>query len=170
MRHATLEHLVEYTGWQRDLWQTWFEREGPGPLALTTGPNGDGRFPTIGALIRHIFSAELRYMERIAALPLTDPASVPSNEATALFQFGTVSRGRFRELLRTLPPPEWVRPREFTLLNATVRLSPHKIVLHVLTHEIRHWAQVATLLRLQGHVGAGQDLLFSPVAGEPVTL
>ena len=65
---------------------------------------------------------------------------------------------------------EWAQSFEFSLLNSTVRSTPRKVVLHVLTHEIRHWAQVATLLRLQGWVGERQDLLFSPVFGEPVQL
>jgi len=32
-------------------------------------------------------------------------------------------------------------------------------------HEIRHWAQIATLLRLQGLTDEFHDFLFSPVLG-----
>lgn len=47
----------------------------------------------------------------------------------------------------------------------TLVLTPRKILLHVLVHERKHWAQVATLLRLQGLTGEFRDLLFSPVLG-----
>ena len=157
-----LHDLLSYTTWQRGLWQAWFEKQGPAALAVTTGPHGDGRFPRIGGLIRHIFSAELRYAERITRVPLTDTASVSTDDATALFQFGAMSRARFVHLIGTLPAAQWDVPLDFPLLNSTVRASPRKIVLHVLTHEIRHWAQVATLLRLQGQTGDRQDLSSVP--------
>jgi uncharacterized damage-inducible protein DinB len=162
--------LVEYTTWQRTLWQSWFERHGRDALGVTTGPNADGRFPTVGSLIRHIFSAELRYLERIAGLPLTDASAISSDEPAALFEFGNRGRARFVLLLETLPPALWTTRLEFPLLNRTASASPCKIVLHVLTHEIRHWAQVATLLRLQGWSTERHDLLLSPVLGEPVQL
>ncbi len=75
-----LHDLLAYTTWQRERWQAWFEKQGPAALAVTTGPHGDRRFPTTGGLIRHIFSAELRYLERIAGRPLTDTASIATDD------------------------------------------------------------------------------------------
>jgi uncharacterized damage-inducible protein DinB len=166
----SVRDLLTYTDWQRRQWHLWFRREGPPALAVGTGPNGDGRFETIGALIRHIFSAELRYVERISGQPLSNTAAVPSDQVDALFRLGDSGRARFLELLDTFPADRWDEPIDVALLNSTVRLSPRKIVLHVLTHEIRHWAQVATLLRLQGWKGDPQDLLFSPVLGDPIRI
>ncbi|HEV2422267.1 MAG TPA: DinB family protein [Candidatus Acidoferrales bacterium] len=40
-----------------------------------------------------------------------------------------------------------------------------KIVTHVLLHEIRHWAQIATLLRLHGLKDELHDFIFTPVLG-----
>jgi uncharacterized damage-inducible protein DinB len=165
-----LRDLLAYTTWQRSLWQQWFADRGPDPLAVTTGPHGDGRFPTIGSLIRHIFSAELRYLERLAGLPLTDVGGVPTDDPAALFRFGADARARFDDILDTWPAAEWDRARDISILSATARLTPRKIALHVLTHEIRHWAQVATLLRLQGWTAGRQDLLVSPVLGDPLPL
>lgn len=165
-----VRELVAYTTWLRARWQSWFEKQGPGALGVTTGPHGDGRFPTVGSLIRHIFSAELRYLERIAGLPLTDASSVPLDDPVALFDFGSSGRDRFVNLLETLSPVLWTVPVEFPLLDATARASPRKIVLHVLTHEIRHWAQVATFLRLHGWAVERQDLILSPVLGDPIHL
>lgn len=166
----SVQDLLEYTAWQRLVWQRWFQREGDSALAVSVGPHTDGRFETVGSLIRHIFSAELRYVERIGGLPLTDTASVASDKADALFRFGEATRTRFVNLVDSLPADRWDVPVEISLMNAAVRLSPRKIVLQVLTHEIRHWAQVATLLRLQGRKGDPQDLLFSPVLGDPMRM
>lgn len=162
--------LVGYTTWQRAIWRTWFAKTGPAPLAVTTGDHGDGRFTTVGGLIRHIFSSELRYAQRIAGVPLSDTSVVAIDDPTALFLLGTVGRASFIGVIETLPSDQWAIPLEFQLFSSAVRLTPRKIILHVLTHEIRHWAQVATLLRLQGWMGERQDLLFSPVLGDPIRL
>ena len=51
----------------------------------------------------------------------------------------------------------------FRILSYEVTATPKKIVVHVLLHEIRHWAQIATLCRVNGFVGEPQDFLASPV-------
>ena len=43
--------------------------------------------------------------------------------------------------------------------------TPRKILMHVLIHEIRHWAQLGTLLRLGGEAPRLHDFLVSPVGG-----
>ena len=162
--------LVGYTTWQRGVWRTWFDQRGPAPLAVTTGDHGDVRFSNIGGLIRHIFSSELRYAQRIAGVPLTDTTVVAIDDPAALFLLGAVARASFLGVIAELPPAQWSEPFEFPLLNSNVRSTPRKVVAPVLTHEIRHWAQVATLLRLQGWMGEPQDLLFSPVLGDPIQM
>lgn len=161
--------LVAYTTWQRSGWQSWFGQRNSA-LNVTRGANEGGRFPTVGTLIRHIYSAELRYVERIAGLPLSDTSSVPTDDARALFEFGNAGRVRLEQVIDTMPLAGWDVAFEFPLLNATARASPRKIILHVLTHEIRHWAQVATFLRLEGWACDPQDLLLSPVLGDPIQL
>ncbi|HWA57508.1 MAG TPA: DinB family protein [Gemmatimonadales bacterium] len=162
--------LCDYTDWQRSCWREWFASE-PAALSAFTGPHTDGRFGSIGALIRHIFSAELRYVERLRALPLTDPASIPTDRAAPLFEFGVDSREQLRLLLAFDPASAWWdTPVEMPLLARTVRLAPRKVLLHLVTHEIRHWAQVATTLRWQGWKVPQQDLLFSPIGGPAVSI
>ena len=58
-------------------------------------------------------------------------------------------------------------PQEFTLGNSGFRMTPKKIAVHVVLHEIRHWAQIATLHRMNGlSLGEFHDILFSPALGE----
>ena len=113
--------------------------------------------------MRHIFSAEQRYVERLSGRPLTDTASIPTDDVEALFQFGGRSRDGLRALITTFPAAQWDVVHEFPLMNRVLRATPRKIVIHILMHEIRHWAQIATLLRLQGLPVEMHDFLFSPV-------
>jgi len=115
--------------------------------------------------VRHIFSAEKRYVERLSGRRLSDPASIPSDNVEALFEFSQTSRKQLRKFIETFPAQEWDVPQDFKLLNNSLRATPRKIVVHILMHEIRHWAQIATVLRLSGLTGEFHDFLFSPVMG-----
>ena len=163
--HLSLDELMDYTDWERQKWHDWLRQRGEQVLKLSAGPHGDGRFQTVGDLIKHIFSAETRYVDRLSNRPLTDTASVPTDDVEALFQFGQQSRKGLRELVETLPAQEWEVPNDFTILKYFLRATPRKIVVHVLMHEIRHWAQIGTVLRLNGFPCDFQDFLFSPVMG-----
>ncbi len=157
--------LLDYTDWERADWRKWLGEQAPGVLEMSAGPHGDGRFASVGDLIRHIFSAEKRYVERLLGQSLTDTASISNKDIQALFQFGGLSRQEMRRLVETFPAEEWDRPRNFKVLDFSVTATPKKIVLHTLMHEIRHWAQIATILRLNGFTAGFHDFLGSPVLG-----
>jgi uncharacterized damage-inducible protein DinB len=161
----SVAELLAYTDWEREEWHGWFRTRGADALTIGAGAHGDGRFHVVGGLVRHIFSAEKRYVERLAGRALTDTTSIPTDNVDALFDFGRQSRTGLREFVATFPASDWNVPQDLTILNKPLRVTPRKIVIHVLLHEIRHWAQIATLLRLQGLTGAFHDFLFSPVLG-----
>jgi uncharacterized damage-inducible protein DinB len=163
----TYDILLEYTDWQRESWYTWFTRQGADALAVSIGPHGDGRFNTIGQIVRHIFSAEKLYVERMNDRPLTDTSVVPTDDVDALFAFGRESRAALRRFIATLPADQLDVARDLTIVKITRRLTPRKILVHVVLHEIRHWAQLATLLRLQGMKVDYHDFLISPVMNAP---
>jgi len=163
--NLSLNHLLDYTEWQRKRWHDSLRNYGEHVLQISAGPNGDGRFEVIGDLIRHIFSAEKRYIDRLSGRALTDTASIPNDKIEALFEFGQQSRKELKEFVETFPAAQWDVPRELQILKFVVNATPRKIVTHVVMHEIRHWAQVGTLLRLNGFVGDFQDFLGSPVMG-----
>jgi len=115
--------------------------------------------------VRHIFSAEKRYADRLSGKPLTDTASLTNHNAEMLFEFAEQGRKELRQLLGTFTEASWKAPLQFNLMNLVITASPKKIVTHVLVHEMRHWAQIATLLRQQGIRDDFHDLLLSPVMG-----
>ena len=163
MLHLDLNHLVEYTEWERQKWHDWLQHNGDNVLKISAGPHGDERFQTMGDLVRHIFSAEERYVERLTGRPVTDPASFPSDKIEALFQFGQRTRKDLLALIDSFPEGKWDVPNEYKILIYAITATPRKIVTHVLLHEIRHWAQIATLFRLNGLIDQGDDFLVSPV-------
>jgi len=160
-----LNELLEYTDWQRQYWQNWFRTHDASALEISAGPGGDGRFDSVRDLIKHIFSAEKRYIERLTSQPLTQPADMPSADIEALFAFGQQSRREFLGYLAGLSSETADTSIDMKLLDIVVTATPRKILIHVVTHEIRHWAQIATLLRLNGFKVDFQDFIFSPVLG-----
>ena len=162
-----LSDLLDYTDWQRRLWLEWLRERGDRILETGAGRGGDGRFEKLGDLIRHIFSAEKRYVERLTDRPITDPATIPANSIDALFHFGEQSRRELKEYIAGLPDERADAPLELNILNRPLTVTPRKVVIHVLLHEVRHWAQIATLLRLSGQKVDLHDFIFSPVLGEP---
>jgi uncharacterized damage-inducible protein DinB len=156
--------LMNYTDWERQKWREWLGQQGDA-LKTSVGPHGDSRFQTVGDVVRHIFSAELRYVERLSGKPLTDTASYPNDSVQALFAFGERSRKALAEFIEAFPAEEWDVLRDFEFFGNLLRATPKKMILHVLIHEIRHWAQIATLFRLNGFKVDFHDFLFSSVLG-----
>jgi hypothetical protein len=58
--NLTLNDLMDYTDWERQEWYAWLQQHGEEVLKISAGPHGDGRFETVGELVRHIFAAEKR--------------------------------------------------------------------------------------------------------------
>jgi uncharacterized damage-inducible protein DinB len=163
-----LSDLMDYTEWERQKWHDRLRQEGNEILKTSAGPHGDGRFATLGELIRHIFSAETRYVDRLSGRTIIDTGSVPTDSLDALFELGQQSRKSLKDFIETFPVQEWDVPQELKLMNSSLKATPRKIVVHVLLHEIRHWAQIATLLRLTGVTDGFHDILFSPAMGGKV--
>ena len=165
MLNLSLKELIDYTDWERQKWYDWLRLQDEQVLKISAGPHGDGRFGTVGELVRHMFSAEKRYVERLSDRPLSDTASVPNDNVEALFRFGQQSRKELKEFVETFPAQKWDTLMDFKILSYFLKATPKKIVVHILIHEIRHWAQIATLFRLNGYAGEFHDFLFSPVMG-----
>src|SRR5688572_5643697 len=164
MLGLSFDDLIEYTEWQRDNWRKWF-RDKPEALTLGTGDHADGRFTTVGEVVKHIFGAELRYVQRLEGEPLSDLAEVPTDHVDKLFAKGDETRQRLKQLLAEMSGDQWEVQRQFTILRYQVTATPKKIIAHTLMHEVRHWAQLATVCRMSGHAADAQDLLASPLWG-----
>ena len=165
----TLEDLLAYSDWEREEWHRWFREDGPGALSVDLGPNNTGRIRTVGVLVRHIFSAEKRYVERCVRLPLTDTSSIAADDVEALFAFGIESRRALRELLASFPDSEWDAPREMSFGTHSRMVTCRKMILQAVTHELRHWAHVSAFVRQAGYNPGFHDLIATPLFDAPIS-
>ena len=110
---------------------------------------------SVAQLLQHIVAVELRYTERLAELPQTDYAAIPFDSVDAIY----TTHNRAVELLLPLLGKEeewWEQVLEFKTRSAGIlRISRRTALVQSLTHSIRHYAQLATLVR---HHGITADL------------
>jgi uncharacterized damage-inducible protein DinB len=104
---------------------------------------------SVAALLQHIVAVELRYAERLAGLPATDYAAIGYESAQAIYEV----HGRAAELFQGQleAQVDWDEKIEFvTRSMGTMRASRKTVLFHALLHSIRHYAQLATLVRQHG--------------------
>jgi uncharacterized damage-inducible protein DinB len=158
-----ISYLLDYTEWDRAQWEPWFRATGPEALAVGLGANTSPRITNVGELVRHIFAAEQRFIERIQSLPLSDGSDVQADDVDALFTFGRRTRRSLRQLLHHLPEERLSEAIEMKIGDRALRIMAKTMVVQAVTHEIRHWAHVAAFLRMAGYKPGAHDFLLSGV-------
>jgi uncharacterized damage-inducible protein DinB len=155
------EELLAWNEQSAAYWKTHLETH-PALLEL---PCDIGGAATVQAFVRHIWGAELRWSQRLAALPVADREKLPAGPLDALYDLHGQAAAIFRKLLAA-PEHTWSEPfvLEFDWVPQEERsVSRRKIAAHALFHSQRHWAQLATLVRSAGFPSNFRgDLLFSP--------
>ncbi len=120
--------------------------EHPEILAMPCDVMGVG---TVGALLQHIVAVEVRYAEQLSGLPVTEYAAIPFDSAAAIYATHERAMKMYRELLAS--DLDWDGKFEFvTRSMGPMRGSRKTILFHALMHAIRHYAQLATLVRQHG--------------------
>jgi len=143
-------------------WQNWFERQ---PAELLDLPLDIALAGNVREFLLHIFAVELRYAERLTGSPVTEYEALPTGSVRDLFGIGERARELYREFLSRTTSADLAAVMEFPTRTAGVlRASKRKMFAHAMLHGVRHWAQLATALREQGHgTDWGHDFLFSEV-------
>jgi uncharacterized damage-inducible protein DinB len=120
---------------------------------------------TAGGLLQHIVSVELRFAERLTGLPASDYAAIPFDSAASIYATHARAAALFREQLAS--GVNWDERIEFaTRSRGPVRSSRKTFLFHALLHGIRHYSQLATLVRQHGIAPAWpMDYLFMDVEG-----
>jgi uncharacterized damage-inducible protein DinB len=153
--------LLELTSTEHHRWRDWFA-EHPAAWAV---PFATGRMATIGGVVLHIFGVELRYTQRLLDQEATSWEEIRQTSIEEVFELGDDARGQLVHFLTTAPEKELDRVLTFQTLTAgTVSASKHKIASNIFLHDIRHWGQIATVLRQNGFTDQWpHDLLLSRV-------
>lgn len=155
------ETLLELTSTEHHRWHDWFA-ERPQAWAV---PFATGRMATIGGVVTHIFAVELRYAQRLLDREVTPWEDFRQTSIDDVFELGDNARGFLVQFLTSAPDSELDRVLTFQTLTAgTVTASKHKIASNVFLHGIRHWGQVATVLRQNGFADQwAHDMLLSNI-------
>ena len=153
--------LLELTSTEHHRWHDWFI-ERPQAWAV---PFATGRMATIGGVVMHIFGVELRYAQRLLDEEVTQWEDFRQTSIEDVFELGDLARGQLVHFLTTAPEAELDRVLNFQTLTAgLVSASKYKIASNVFLHGIRHWAQVATVLRQKRFSDQwSHDMLLSSV-------
>lgn len=126
-------------------WRTLIEAH-PEILAMPCDVMG---VATVAGLLQHIVAVELRFAERLAGLPATDYAAIGHDSAAAIYATHELAAALFREQLEG--DVDWDEKIEVVTRSAgKLRSSRKTILFHAMLHAIRHYAQLATLVRQHG--------------------
>ncbi len=157
----TYRVLLEVTSTEHHRWREWFVEH---PKAWVV-PFATGRMATIGGVVLHIFGVELRYAQRLLDQEVTAWEEFRQTSIDEVFELGDNARGQLVHFLTTAPEKELDRVLTFQTLTAgTVSASKYKIASNIFLHDIRHWGQIATVLRQNGFVDQWpHDMLLSDI-------
>lgn len=103
----------------------------------------------VAGLVHHIHVVELRYAQRVAGTPETSFDEV-GKDVESSFHAHHRAICIFRDLLAT-PDFDWEKPLEFNTMTLG-RIASHRntVFFHAMLHSIRHYAQLATVVRQNG--------------------
>ena len=104
----------------------------------------------VGQTFQHIMAVELRYAQRLAGVLESDYTSIPYNTADELLTTHEQAVALFRSVMDD-PAYDWLHEIEFMTITAGRLKMPRKnVFIHAMMHGIRHYAQLATLVRQHG--------------------
>jgi uncharacterized damage-inducible protein DinB len=161
MRGLSFGELLDYTSEETNHWRDWF-RKNEAALDLACDIAGS---KTVREVVLHIVIVQARYAERLLNLPITEYEQLAAKSAEELVALANKSAEDLRSFAVAANDADWDGTLAFPTRSAgTLTASRRKIFVHALLHSVRHWAQLATFLRQQGHKQDWQhDFIFSSV-------
>lgn len=116
---------------------------------------------TVAGLLHHICVVELRYAQRIVGLNESSYEDVSADSVAGIYAAHDEAMVLYRSAIGD-SALEWEVPIEFRTRSAGILLASRRtILIHALMHSIRHYAQLATLVRQHGvKPGWAMDYLF----------
>jgi uncharacterized damage-inducible protein DinB len=153
----SFESLLSYEEEETERWRQWFSKR-PHLLKVEASPTH-----LIADLIFHLFAAELRIAQRLLGESMTPDRDLARSTVDELFDIGRNAREKVRNFLAGVSEAEIQTPKKYPSPTlGEFEASPSKLLTHALVHSIRHWGQVATILRGHGHrADWSHDVLFS---------
>jgi uncharacterized damage-inducible protein DinB len=147
MVDPTLFALLAWNRTESRRWKTWFVAH-PSAVDVSMG-TGAG---TVRKAIHHTFVVDLRYGQRLTGMPVSAFETIDVSDLDGLFSLAERAHDLLETWLVNATPATLDQVHTFMTLSAgELSASARKIFVHCCTHHVRHWAQVATVLRMNGH-------------------
>lgn len=150
MSGLSFEQLVGYRDQETARWKKFFEQK-PEALKVKTDI---ARQSDAAGLVYHIFSVERLHTERLLEVPIspieiTRPESFASLES--LYALEREAREKIGQFLTKASDAELDKIMTIQTRSAgTLTTSKRKLFGHLLLHGVRHWAQLAPIVRQAG--------------------
>ena len=152
--------LLAWRDAETERWRSWL-REHESALLV---PAGEGRTATVHGLIVHIFTVDLRYGQRLTDARVSDWSEVNPQTLDETFAVGDAARAMLDRFLQTASESELDAVQTFQTLTAgTISATKRKMLFNIVPHAMRHWAQIAMLVRAAGYRDQWpHDFVLSP--------
>jgi uncharacterized damage-inducible protein DinB len=153
----SFEELLCYDEEQCRQWRALFEKR-PFLLKLEASPKD-----TVADLVFHTLASQFRCAQRLVGETMTKDSEFSRRTVGDLFDIGDASRILIRDYLAHATQESVAQLRTFPSHTlGEFQATPKKLLMHALVHSIRHWGQLARVLRENGHrADFSHDLLFS---------
>jgi uncharacterized damage-inducible protein DinB len=135
-----IETLLDYSDHERRKWRSWLEADS---ARVDIPIQAEGRFPTAGALLDHIFLVERRHLSRLEGGTPPGATGMPPGDIDALFEYAGLVRADLRKYLADLDSARAGEAMQITVASGSVTMPRQKLITHIVLHEIRHLAQLA---------------------------
>ncbi len=132
--NLTYDELLHASNSEREKWRGWLLVN---PAAMELSVQLDGRLPTVGRLIDHIFLVERQHLQRLTGERVSQATGLTGNNAPPLFDYGASVRRELEQFVAILEEDEG-------------DTAPRTLLFNLLLHETRRWAQVAFAVQLAG--------------------
>jgi uncharacterized damage-inducible protein DinB len=153
-----LEQLLDYSDHERRKWRDWVVAD---PTRLDIPVQPSARFPTIGALLDHVFFVERRHLCRLEGATLPEQTGIPPGEWKRLFEYADLVRADLRRYISDIDDRTASETMTFVPMGGgTVTMTRRRLLTHVVLHEVRHLAQLALAARAAGVAPPGEHDLF----------
>ncbi len=152
------EQLLDYSDHDRRKWRAWVAAD---PRRLDIPVQAGGRFPTIGALLDHIFLVERRHLCRLEGGTPPDATGIPPGDWQRLFDYADLVRADLRRYAADVDEEIGSQVLTWRFLEREYTMSRRRLMTHIVLHEIRHFAQIALAARTAAVEPPGEhDLIY----------
>jgi uncharacterized damage-inducible protein DinB len=152
------EQLLDYSDYERRRWRDWIAAD-PGRLDIAVQPGA--RFPTVGALLDHIFFVERRHLSRLEGGTPPESTGIPHGDWQRLFDYADLVRADLRRYAADMTDAAAGGTIAWRYLDREYTMTRRRLLTHILLHEIRHLAQLALAARTAGTAPPGEhDLIY----------